>query len=298
MEAPSSLSRKYPVRFYIDREIKHGVTNLRWHAGRWTARLLDPEAVRYYDHIASHSFDIENVITVVPSHRVIYFLIPKAANTRIRATLGEVSGRRSFSLLPSRWNRVGYPRHPRTISVRAFHQLATDPRTLRFTFVRNPYDRLVSCWSNKFLGKPLVKKKMFTEGEFSIERYLKAKKEIDAPLPEGADQTLSFPDFVTYATAIARRGVDYHMQTQSDLMRIQGLPLDYIGKVENFSTDIVRVLDHINASDELRKQVTVPLNKSDRSRAAEYYTPELAERVFRAYEEDFNLLGYSRALPA
>jgi hypothetical protein len=58
------------------------------------------------------------------------------------------------------------------------------------------------------------------------------------------------------------------------------------------------VLDHINASDELRKQVTVPLNKSDRSRAAEYYTPELAERVFRAYEEDFNLLGYSRALPA
>lgn len=79
---------------------------------------------------------------------------------------------------------------------------------------------------------------MFTEGEFSVERYLKAKKKIDAPLPEGADQALSFPDFATYATAIARRG------------------------------------------------------------AAEYYTPELAERVFRAYEEDFNLLGYSRALPA
>jgi hypothetical protein len=83
------------VRFYIDREIKHGLTNLRWHAGRQAARLFDPEAVRFYDRIASQSYDAENVITVVPSHRVIYFLIPKAANTRIRTTLGEVTGRRS-----------------------------------------------------------------------------------------------------------------------------------------------------------------------------------------------------------
>jgi hypothetical protein len=285
------------VRFYIDREIKHVLTNLRWHTSRATARLLDPEAVAFYDRVATKSFDVENVITVVPSHRVIYFLIPKAANTRIRTTLGEMTGRRSLSLLPSRWGRVGYPRHPRTISVRAFHQLATDPKTLRFTFVRNPYDRLVSCWANKFLDKPLVKRKMFTEGEFSIERYLAAKKDIDTPLPEGPDKTLSFSDFVTYATAIAERRVDYHMQRQSDLLRVPGVPVDFIGKVENFSNDIVRVLDHVGASDELLKRVAVQLNKSAISRVSEYYTPELAARVFRAYEADFDLLGYPRALP-
>lgn len=285
------------VRFYIDREIKHGLMNLRWHSSRLAARLFDPRAVTFYDHLSSKSYDIENVITVAPSHRVIYFLIPKAANTRIRTTLGEVMGRRSFSLRPSRWGRVGYPRHPRTIGVSAFHRLATDPKTLRFTFVRNPYDRLVSCWANKFLDKPLIKRKLFTEGEFSVERYLAAKKDIDAPLPEGPDKTLSFPDFITYATAIARRGVDYHMQTQGDLLRIEGLPLDFIGKVENFSHDIVRVLDHIGANDKQRKKMIVPLNKSDRSRAAKYYTPELAARVFRAYEEDFETLGYSRELP-
>jgi hypothetical protein len=199
--------------------------------------------------------------------------------------------------LPSRWGRVGYPRHPRTIGIRDFHRLASDPKTLRFTFVRNPYDRLVSCWANKFLDKPLVKRKLFTEGEFSVERYLAAKKDIDAALPEGPGQTLSFPDFVTYATSIAERGVDYHMQRQSDLLRVPGVPVDFTGKVENFSNDIVRVLDHVGASDELRKRVAVPLNKSQRSRAQEYYTPELAARVFRAYEADFDLLGYSRALP-
>lgn len=285
------------MRFYIDREIKHGLTNLRWHASRLAARLFDPEAVKFYDRIAAKSYDAENVITVVPSHRVIYFLIPKAANTRIRTTLGEVTGRRSFSLLPSRWGRVGYPRHPRTIGVGAFRRLATDPKTLRFTFVRNPYDRLVSCWANKFLDKPLVKKKMFTEGEFSIERYLVAKKQIDAALPEGQDRTLSFPDFVTYATSIAGRGVDYHMQRQSDLLRVPGVPIDFTGKVENFPDDIVRVLDHVGASDELRRRVSTPLNKSERNRASAYYTPELAARVFRAYEEDFDTLGYSRALP-
>lgn len=285
------------MRFYIDREIKHGLTNLRWHASRLAARLFNPVAVEFYDRIATRSYDIDNVITVVPSHKVIYFVIPKAANTRIRATLGEVMGRRSLSLLPTRWGRVGYPRHPRTIGVSAFHRLAIDPKTLRFTFVRNPYDRLVSCWANKFLNKPLVKKRMFTEGEFSIELYLATRQRIDPNLPVGKDKTLSFPDFVTYATAIAPLGVDYHMQRQSDLLCVPGIPIDYTGKVENFPIDIIPILDHIGASNDLRNRVVVPLNKSMRSRAADYYTPELVKRVFNAYESDFDLLRYPHTLP-
>lgn len=59
------------------------------------------------------------------------------------------------------------------------------------------------------------------------------------------------------------------------------------------------ILNHecLTALAQTMKKVTIPLHKNNRSRAAKYYTPELAARVFRAYEEDFETLGYSRELP-
>jgi hypothetical protein len=41
----------------------------------------------------------------------------------------------------------------------------------------------------------------------------------------------------------------------------------------------------------------VPVNPSQHSHWADYYTPALAERIYRAYRCDFDRFGYPRALP-
>jgi hypothetical protein len=223
---------------------------------------------------------------------LLYISIWKAASSRVRATLiklmrpGATIGKkdvhsRRLSGLPG----------IREVGIVGFHRLATDPQTLRFTFVRNPYDRLVSCWAGGFQDQPLV------ESHDMIKHYLRVRPEIDARLPAGRDKTLSFPDFVMFATATADRRVDGHWQLQSDIVDVPGINLDLIGKVESFELDFVRVLDHANADASLRAISGQAMNESRRSRCAEYYSSSLAERVYRAYERDFDTFKYPKTLP-
>ena len=178
----------------------------------------------------------------------------------------------------------------RNISIDSFFRLATGTDTLRFSFVRNPYARIVSCWADKFAGKPLV------DGDFFIDSYLAVRQQLDGRLPIGADSTLSFSDFIIFAAATATTGHDVHLQTQDDILSMPGINLDMIGKVETFGADFVRVLDHLKASEDIRREALVALNESHHDDWPTYYTPELADRIYRAYERDFDRFGYVRAI--
>ena len=140
------------------------------------------------------------------------------------------------------------------MTVNSFYRLATNPDTLRFSFVRNPYARAVSCWAHKFADKPLI------YGDFFIDAYLAIRREIDTELPAGPDHTLSFADFVVFAAATAKARHDIHLQTQDEILSMPGITLDLIGKMENFDGDFVRVLDHVGASDEIRREATIMIN--------------------------------------
>jgi Sulfotransferase family len=267
---------------------KQLVTGSRWFGSRLVAKWSDPSAVAFYDAIAEHGFEVNNLINVAPLLGVIYVAVPKVASTRIKMTLAEAVGRRSLSLDSCRRRRYRGPQGPRSMSLRSFYRLATDPKTLRFSFVRNPYARALSCWADKLQGKPLV------PGDDYVDGYLLRKREIDADLPEGADRTLTFCDFVTYASALAHSRVDAHLQSQDDILTMPGIALDFVGRMEQFSEDILRVLDHIGAVNGIRGNAVVPTNASRHGPWTDYYTPALLDRVYRAYERDFDRFGYPR----
>jgi len=179
---------------------------------------------------------------------------------------------------------------PKQVGPSTFHRLVNDRTALRFSFVRNPYDRLVSAWADKFQNKPLV------AGDSIIETYLKHRKAMDLPLPKSADQTLSFADFVHFASATADRRIDAHWQLQGDILDLPGIGFDFIGKVESFSRDFARVLEHVGADHAMKAAINAHFNKSWRQPWRDYYTGALADRAYRAYERDFDRLSYARAL--
>jgi len=74
-----------------------------------------------------------------------------------------------------------------------------------------------------------------------------------------------------------------------------GLGLDFIGRIETFAREIGRVLDHVGADKGLRQAAVMPLHASPHHSWPLYYTQYLADRVYRAYERDFDRFVYPRA---
>jgi hypothetical protein len=271
------------------RPLEIAAKELPWVASRSVAGVLNPAAVQFYENLVAGGYEPDHLLFSLPKHRLIYIAVPKAASTRIKRTLARVEGRLSRSLKPGRRSQYRGPYGPRNTTIGSFFRLATDPDTLRFSFVRNPYARIVSCWAHKFSDRPLVR------GDSFIDAYLAIRREIDANLPAGEDRTLSFAEFVAFAAANARTRHDIHLQAQDEILSMPGIELGLIGKVEAFDADFVRVLDHLGASDEIRREAAIVINESHHNDWPTYYTPELADRIYRAYECDFDRFGYARS---
>jgi hypothetical protein len=277
---PSYLCRS--VRFHLLR-VRSRIINRR---DQW----LDQAAASFFRELRDGGFDPNTYVDVLPRHRLIYVCVPKSASSTIRSVLSslESGAPPPPDLLFKR--RCSGLKSPTQVGISSFHRLAKSAATLRFSFVRNPYARLVSAWADKFQGKPLI------AGNPLIDQYLVRRAAIGYVLPRGPDATLSFPQFVEYAIATADRRVDAHWQLQDDLVAMPGIKLDLIGKVETFRDDFSRVLDHVGAGDRFRQVIDVPLNTSQHRPWQDYYTDALAARVHRAYERDFDSFGYARAV--
>ena len=271
------------------RPVEIAVKKLPWIASESVAEFLNPAAVEFYENLLAGGYEPDQLLFVLPKHKLIYIAVPKAASTRIKRTLARAEGRLSRSLKPSRRSKYRGPYGPRNMTIGSFFRLARKPDTLRFSFVRNPYARVVSCWAHKFADKPLVR------GDSFIDAYLAIRHEIDADLPAGVDRTLSFAEFVVFAAATAKGRHDIHLQAQAEILSMPGIELGLIGKVETSDADFVRVLDHLDASDEIRREAAVVINESHHDAWPTYYTPELADRIYRAYECDFDRFGYTRS---
>jgi hypothetical protein len=259
---------------------------------RATIGLVDPMAYAHYQRMVANSYNANANIDVLPEFRLVYVSVPKAASSRIKMTLSLLLGREPQTEREANVRRLSGLKSPRRVGIRPFHRVVNDPGALRFTFVRNPYDRLVSCWANKFSGKPLI------AGDAFVDQYLALRPKVDASLPAGADQTLSFRDFALFAIATAHARANSHWHVQRDLVELPQIPLDLIGKVESFDRDFRQVFDHVGADDAFRAKVARPVNKSARASTSwsYYYDADLARRVYRAYECDFDRFEYSRAL--
>lgn len=129
----------------------------------------------------------------------------------------------------------------------------------RFAFVRNPYDRAVSA----FL-------------------YLQRKRKIS--------KQWDFDSFIIHHKDKGNR-LNPHFNLQTLGFDLDDL--DFLGRFENIDQDWKYVANQIDASEKLPRA-----NATNRdSKLADYYSTDSQKVVMDMYEQDFDLLKYSRGLP-
>lgn len=134
----------------------------------------------------------------------------------------------------------------------------------KFAFVRNPFDRLVSCWQNK------IKKR----NAFNL-------------APEVREDLYSFPRFLDYVSEHDLTNCNVHFRMQSFLIDLN--EVDYIGRMEHFEQDISTVFQILD----LPMNEVPHNNKSKPLKETEsVYTQKNFQRCYDLYRKDFQLFGY------
>ena len=134
----------------------------------------------------------------------------------------------------------------------------------KFAFVRNPWDRLISCWNNK-----VVKQNYF---RFDDNNYKKMKV---------------FENFVNYVSGLSIDKCDRHLRSQSALIDLN--MLDYLGRMETFDDDASYIFQVLGLPKNKIAHKNVTSNKQSYEA---YYNDHLAKKVAQIYRKDIQIFGY------
>jgi hypothetical protein len=220
-------------------------------------------------------------------YRFIYLAIPKVASTSILNSLLPFFDlgldRESLENLkkgiPLRGAHEKFNRSRYRINKAAFLASLGDQyhHYFKFTFVRNPWDRLLSCYMSKVVrsgaGMPMGK-----YGNVSLRR------------------DMTFQEFAEAVCLIPDEEANPHFRSQHIFVCGEGsrkeILADFVGRFENLDEDFEFVTKRIGINAQLPHAADTTSIRSSRS-YRDFYDEKLAEMVGERYREDIELFGYS-----
>lgn len=215
-----------------------------------------------------------------PDRSVLYVSVPKTGCTTIKTVMAAASGLLDpaakgfgrgvdvhglWSRRPGRWCDLK-PRHRKA--------MLRSGATFRFTSVRDPFERVVSCYLSKVANEASphgMRRKVLMRGEMSLMAFLR---------------------FVADQPPMKR---DVHCRRQVDLIFSGQVAYDLLIRHETFEADLGRVIARLDAPG-LRIPPLNPGNVSGaKTRKGELLGPSERALAHEIYAADFETFGYSRA---
>ncbi|MEH6542889.1 MAG: sulfotransferase family protein [Porticoccaceae bacterium] len=151
----------------------------------------------------------------------------------------------------------------------------------KFSFVRNPYARALSCYLDKVrLGR---------------------KKRYSEMLGVSEEEAVSFEAFLTRVSHQKTSEMDLHWIPLSVILTLNNIEYDFVGRFENFENDLIKVIalvcerNNISTPDNgLYVARNSPHRTDASSLISEYMTERSGELIREIYRDDFELFGYSK----
>ena len=218
---------------------------------------------------------IDNNLHVSVDHKYMYCDIPKAGCTTIKQTLVESVERKVVN-----YNVHDRAQTPLRRPSEVFDDIKELEAYFKFTFVRNPYTRMLSAYLDKIQGNKLEKRGIVNVLGMDINDY----ENIDIP----------FKLFLDTLASMEIRRMNGHFRPQVMQSCYAVINYNYIGKFESFEADLVTVLEKLGCRNVSPRMIkTIRHHKTNASELHEqYYDAETENLVKEIYKDDFLEFGY------
>lgn len=145
-----------------------------------------------------------------------------------------------------------------------------------FSFIRNPWDRLVSCYTSKVAGVGAEPVRMRLGGKANVFR-----------------RGMPFAEFLRIVCDTPDERSNAHLASQVSILRgTDGVLLpDFIGRFENLAADFHSVVERVAPG----RRIQLDVRNSSRERRRDYrsyFTDSEAELIGRRYAGDVHAFGY------
>ena len=164
----------------------------------------------------------------------------------------------------------------------------------KFMLVRDPFERLVSAYRNKFLNKQYVQFHS-TAGKMIVRRY--RFNDSESADPKGDD--VKFIEYVRYLIDNPSKDVNEHWMSYHDLCRPCDVNYDFIGSIDTLSRDVSHAMGKINV-DQTKYCIKPVARKTPligTKNVIENFLKRLPKKDFNALVEKFRfdhqLFGYA-----
>ncbi len=243
---------------------------------------VSPSPSYYYFIKNTNSHPVITLPVISHTHKFIYFPIPKVANSSVRAFLGKQILCEDYLSLNddlTYMHRLPFER----IKIKDVEKYDD---YFKFTFVRNPYSRIVSCYVDKIL-------KEFDEtGDIHFRAARRYYPDFYSKLRPG----MSFYQFVKVISKIPDEYSDVHFISQHKLLskdlkkaNINNIPIDFYGRFEDFDHDFSRIFNYIG----LKFRNTPHFKKRTYKKDYKFfYRQKTVELIKNRYKEDLKLFNY------
>lgn len=197
---------------------------------------------------------------ILPEKKLVYLVNYKAASSSILASMMDVDIQ----------SEARIHQMARQYFIGRTSLKAEEKDYFSFTFVRNPFTRLLSCYKDKVEGEREEPRPYFTQNLFG---RLAASP--------------SFEDFALAVGKIPDRIADVHFVSQHYFIYRKGQPVvDHVGRMESIGTEYEEIRSRFGL------KPLANYNQTDSDRWMEAYSPAAAEAVFRRYAKDIEAFGY------
>ncbi len=155
-----------------------------------------------------------------------------------------------------------------------------------WTFVRNPWDRLFSCYRFLIHDRIRNNEEPYALSSPSIWRYWMYGRHTMAL------NTMTFEDFVKYIVKTPDWFLDNHFSPQHYFFDAK--KIDFIGRFENYEADMLKLLTIIAPGHRINRipKTYQSSNSLEKRNYKDYYTDEMREIVARKYARDIKLFNY------